>query len=291
MISTGIDLSNYSNFRLASEVSLLFNPLLEEIGIDYFCFVKVYHHDGSRMILTNNPQWIKHFYGQGYYREGPVIKAEYFQETGHYNWCDFIDLPTFKDGRESFNLFDGITLVKKHQSTTHIYCFGAHKNSINMLYFLREHQELLHRFIVYFHEQANHLIEKAEHQKIEVADISYKYHYLQSTLQHVNNEKIERFLQKSMVKKLFIDSSVYITNKEAVCLLNLIQGKTAKQTAKELGISYRTVETHLHNVKNKLNCHDKQKLIQLLLDKNFNSVINSALLDTFYLKELSEGVG
>ncbi len=56
-----------------------------------------------------------------------------------------------------------------------------------------------------------------------------------------------------------------LTEREREIAQFVIQGKTAKETAKLLELSYRTVERHLDNIKLKLNCVKKAELIVKLL--------------------------
>lgn len=47
------------------------------------------------------------------------------------------------------------------------------------------------------------------------------------------------------------------------CLKHMLQGKTAKQAAQDMGgISHRTVETHWERTKEKLDCHTKMELVK-----------------------------
>lgn len=61
--------------------------------------------------------------------------------------------------------------------------------------------------------------------------------------------------------KVDVDGTpVFLTQREVECLYFLIHGKTAKQCAIELGLSYRTVESHLQRTKMKLMCQTKYQL-------------------------------
>jgi DNA-binding CsgD family transcriptional regulator len=53
--------------------------------------------------------------------------------------------------------------------------------------------------------------------------------------------------------------------REVECLLYLLRGHTAKQTARQLQLSYRTVEFYIANVKDKLHCRTRSKLIEKML--------------------------
>ncbi len=58
--------------------------------------------------------------------------------------------------------------------------------------------------------------------------------------------------------------SFTFSRREIACLYSLCQGKTAKQTAIELSISYRTVETYLQSVRDKTGSKNKFELINQL---------------------------
>lgn len=52
-----------------------------------------------------------------------------------------------------------------------------------------------------------------------------------------------------------------LSSQERECLKHLLQGKTAKETASLMNLSFRTVEYYFENVKNKLQCFYKRELI------------------------------
>lgn len=57
----------------------------------------------------------------------------------------------------------------------------------------------------------------------------------------------------------------HLTTREIDIIHCLLEGKTAKETARQLFISHRTVERHLENIKLKLNCRNKFGLINKIL--------------------------
>lgn len=57
------------------------------------------------------------------------------------------------------------------------------------------------------------------------------------------------------------NSPIPLSTREHQCLVLAIRGKTAKQTAIMLNLSYRTVEEYLNNVKRKLNVTSKSQMI------------------------------
>ncbi len=53
-----------------------------------------------------------------------------------------------------------------------------------------------------------------------------------------------------------------LSKREQQCLRYLLEGKTAKETAECLGISFRTVESYFENIKDKLNCQTKREIFK-----------------------------
>jgi len=77
--------------------------------------------------------------------------------------------------------------------------------------------------------------------------------------------------QTTIVNELQLNGMmVKLTNREAQVLYHLRLGKTAKETAQDIFLSPRTVETHLDNLKQKTFCKSKLELMSLIanLDKN-----------------------
>lgn len=56
-----------------------------------------------------------------------------------------------------------------------------------------------------------------------------------------------------------------LTQRQIQCAECLLAGRTAKETGKLLGLSTRTVEYYLGNIKSKLECKNKSELIVKLV--------------------------
>lgn len=74
-----------------------------------------------------------------------------------------------------------------------------------------------------------------------------------------------------------------LTKRELECLFFLLRGKTAAQIANFLFLSKRTVENHIVNIKQKLNCTKKSELIEYGMSQGYLNIIPESLLK----KELS----
>jgi DNA-binding CsgD family transcriptional regulator len=80
-----------------------------------------------------------------------------------------------------------------------------------------------------------------------------------------------------------------LTKRQLECLLLLIKGKTAKQIAKQLNLSPRTVEDHCEQLKARLDCHSKSELIDKAVKSGLIATSPEHLLNYFLLSSLAQG--
>ncbi len=64
-------------------------------------------------------------------------------------------------------------------------------------------------------------------------------------------------------------TSIYFTQREAECVIQMLQGKTMNQAGTALKLSPRTVEYYLGKIKRKLNCRKKREIIRLISETDF----------------------
>jgi DNA-binding CsgD family transcriptional regulator len=73
---------------------------------------------------------------------------------------------------------------------------------------------------------------------------------------------------------------IKLTVREAESLFFTLRGKTAKQIARYLGISYRTVEEHINNIKTKFNAQNRYDLIDKAIQAGFLNTIPESIFCT-----------
>lgn len=146
---------------------------------------------------------------------------------------------------------------------------------IKIINFYAGNIDLLQRFIHFFTDQAQELLKAAEANKI----------YLPSP-QKINTERVNNIVLSNQVRKEFIENTkinryfilnesdnLYLTQRQAECAKLLVNGFTAKQISKIIGISHRTIEGYLLDIKQKIQdgvgrMLNKEQLIQILKISN-----------------------
>lgn len=101
--------------------------------------------------------------------------------------------------------------------------------------------------------------------------VDYAYEYGHQTLNFVRLTRSFESTGKSQEKldysehvRSICQRRLELTSREIDCYLLYAQGSRSKEIAKELGISYRTVEKHIENIKDKLQCSTLASVINTI---------------------------
>lgn len=96
-------------------------------------------------------------------------------------------------------------------------------------------------------------------------------------------EKIKKYYKSTPLKtssfRLDVQSvcGVYLTPREAQCMALMLQGATNVEVARKLGLSSRTVEFYIKNMRERLDCYSKAHLIRRIRKTDFVNQIDSIL--------------
>lgn len=249
----GMELKNHFALTSANEVNDICRPL-KDIGITYFNYLKIYK-DGSRELLTNNAPWIDHFYKNALYLTAGVVDVEHLLPKGYFLWSE-LDLndPAYSQGQESFNIDNGVSFVIKRDEITYLYIFASTKDNMHINNFYIRNVDLFRRFIQYFHDRGSDLIKQAKSNKIVLPQQQIINSNRLKNIEIPSNVRRSFYKKTKMDKFYLLDVSddLYLTPKQAEVATYLVVGATAKQCARQLGISYRTVETYIEEIKQKI---------------------------------------
>jgi DNA-binding CsgD family transcriptional regulator len=76
-------------------------------------------------------------------------------------------------------------------------------------------------------------------------------------------------LEKHYTSFLCNGRDIQLNQREFECLVRLIQGKTNKVIGSEIGLSHRTVEYYIDNLKAKVGCLKKKDIVQAVKNSDF----------------------
>lgn len=251
----GLDLKNHFSLTSSNDVNDICFSTLNSIGIAYFNYIKIYNKDSSRELLTNNAAWIDHFYKNSLYKSVGTVDIEHLLPKGYFLWSELnSDDPIYVQGRESFNIDNGVSFVVKRKDVTYLYIFASTRGNEAINNFYVRNIDLLKRFILYFNDKASLLMKKASENRIHLPENQIISCRKLNQKQFTELER-EEFYRITDIDKFYLLSEsddLYLTKKQAECVAYFIEGATAKQCAKALNISHRTVEGYLNDIKEKV---------------------------------------
>ncbi len=204
----GINLEKHHVLTSSHSVSEICNPPLNSIGITYFNYIKIHNKDCSRELLTNNPDWISHFYKNELYNSVGAVDVEHLLPKGYFLWHELDNKdPIYLQGRDFFNIDNGISFVIKRNDVTYLYIFASNKEHHAINNFYAGNIDLLQRFIHYFTDKGQHIIKEAEKNRIflpkeQDIDISRVNNI------DLSNKVRKQFLDETKVSRYFLLNGV-----------------------------------------------------------------------------------
>ena len=237
----------------APDIAKICEPLLR-LGISFFSYTRVYP-DGTRMNIGTNPLSAAYVHYETSTYEG--FMAEVHAEQFHNKVIFVPSLPDDRAGpilRERFNIDNIMSLAYAGPRYTENYNFGTYTGCIDIVSVYLNNLAYLKRFTFYFKEKAAYIIEEFDKNRLQTPRIT-------PGPMRIASGVLPTPLHDLMVSRFYLNDHSYLTKREVECLQALYAGHNLKEIANQLGISLRTVETHLKHVKEKLRCSHAPAMI------------------------------
>jgi len=254
----GIDLSNHYFTSVSSSVKAILDPVMSSNNLNFFRYLRLYN-DGTRVHLCSDSDWTNHFYREGLYK---IAWYDRYVPSHHLSsrsiWDEKVLTSDNIVGIHSRTIFDinhGFSVVRPNVDYCEVFDFATTEANIAVNDIYMRSPGTIDEIIFLFKSQARHIIEKADQHKIQ---LPMEAKVADTEAGALNYAGISRFYVDTMY------GEAYLTRREYDCLSLWFCGKTAKQIGPILGTSFRTVESHLENVKGKLNIQYKDQLFSQL---------------------------
>ncbi len=232
------------DINMNSHISLISNDDVKKICMQFFQRKKIdinhinYIHkncDGTVYYLCSNNRWLSHYFKNRYMDIGAFETKSHLSNDRYVLW-DTLDSNDviLKDSRDLINVYHGLTVVEKTKNGVDFFNFGNNcdvstlNTYVNSLYILNE-------FIPHFYNAANSLLKEAAKTPILINASNHTEFKIASDNKNISD-------------------SIHLSKREIDCINWYLKGKNSGDIALILGISRRTVETYIENVKGKLGC-------------------------------------
>lgn len=260
---------------VSEEFNSIIKPLFQDLPFSYFGYHKFYK-DGYYMVLSSNLEftqlWLDYNMNNDFSNDSDKkffisndkknflekIKTTPRNSIYKYLWPihDKEQMPGLSLCNE-FNMHYGIHLFYDTVEYLESFVFGSPIQGEAVDLYLN-HFYIIERFMTYFKNKAHYLINPVDRKKMAFSPFYRKeVHKAMDNLDTNRNFIVNKkqFYASTQLSKISLDSNpdICLTKKEFECLYYLSLGKSAKEIAAILSISWRTIEKHLENIRAKYN--------------------------------------
>ena len=258
------------NEAILDKYSDICSPLQKYFDINVFGYMKVFDN-GEYLSLTNDLKW------QEFAFNNIVENSKVFQSAANQveenNYTKFIWpnklLDSTFEALYSFNIWNGLTAFKRKENYVESWAFTSNRNNSKIQEFFIQEFATLEYFINYFNIVAKDIISTDD--KKRMASFIIPKVQVESPYKHLTDS----FIRSLRIDRFHYSKSDYLTPKEFLCLSHMSTGKTTKEIARDMGISYRTVESHIQDVKLKTSINCRSGLLDFFLESFSYSFIQT----------------
>ncbi len=269
-------LPNHPLLLLSTELNNLCKPL-DLIHVNHFTYLKQFN-DGSRVSLSNKPEWIEDYYKLNLYNSS-LFEQKPSEYKSEFNiWIGDYDLDVYRHGRLYYNTAHSITITEPQHNSCEHFLFSTAPEHQQAIQYLANNMDILYHFIAFIKDRGAHIFKSANNNKIAIPkpleDSTEWQKYIDSKNYYAQMQQAKKlFLKATPIHRYKFESGdnkgIQLTQREITCVTLLLKNKTAAETADIMNISRRTVESYLDNIRFKLNCNSKIELINLFLKSKF----------------------
>lgn len=254
------------SFSSSQDIAAICSPLKEIFGIDFFMYQRNFLDQKTRIIkssslLCNRADVLEFIW---FYPKIEREPAKYnFASLSQYFIIDTTQPQFAALLRENCHLYNILCKDEKISDTEwDHFIFGTFAPSSGIINTYLNNTHLLNKFILFFKQQAHQLLDLAYNNKLSSGRM---IDTLDEPRLDVNPfslpESNHSFLSCRNGKQIKVPAA------EVKCLKLLYHGRTAKESAKILNLSPRTVETLWNRSKGRFECMTRGDLLDIL-EKN-----------------------
>lgn len=164
------------------------------------------------------------------------------------------------------NICHGLSITYRLCDYIDIFSFATDADNEKIKIFYLNNFQLLKRFIIYFKIKGKLIIEQQVYNALNHSKRSLNF---KNDSKNEWADRVKKF-QEEMLWHVVISKhgkKVMLTQKESEYLAHLLEGKSSRKIAEELGVSQRTIEACLENIKFKTGYHTKMQLLSVFLEQ------------------------
>lgn len=246
--------------RVMPQLLQICKPLFEKLNMRFFSHIRNFRNGSFTSLMTDVD--VTEFYINQYKINFSSGKG--FSLPAGYYVAEHIANKSSAEGRsaicQQFNLANFFYIVESRAEYDDMFAFATAPDNTTIINSYLNEIAIFNHFLLYYKDQAKYLLQQAD-RIIYSAD----YFFEESSLVNRNNYSDE-ICKEMPLKKIPVHGNlgeVIISRRELECWKYIIQNYSFKEIGRLLGLSNRTVETYVNNLKSKLGCDTARSLVQL----------------------------
>lgn len=265
MLSWKAIIENYI-IRYSNQIGKVTRPLKDHFGISYFTYHKI-DANGKYTVLVDRPDWAECYVSKKIFTQDPYLRHPSVYQSG---LCliDSFGSKEYKEtllreGKIVLDMDIGVTLIEKNGDEVEFFGFTGNKKSSSLHSLYLNHSQILRSFATHFKKELDPILRLMKEEAGSLIELKGEDFLCKEPINpEVDVNALQNYFNDLGMEKL-VDQAKSFSFREKQCLQLLVDGKSAKDTAKSLRLSHRTVEFYFENIKNKTSCLDKREVLEL----------------------------
>lgn len=243
---------------------------------------QLFYNIDEHIDLGTDTKWAEHFIKNNYteiYKHGfnTIDKFHLWSNVCYFNTTEDDFCLRYRKDHIAFNHIRGISIILNGEGYREHYNFSSSIDKPFVDEFGLTNLENLRLFVLYFKNKlSRNKLVLDEYNKNDEINLKSTNNTTLSILNQDIKLKIKNDFKIDRYYLFDIFNNTYFTKREMDCLLLFAQGLHAKEIAKILKISFRTVEFYFENIKRKFDCKNRTDLMKKLLTSDlFNAILKT----------------
>lgn len=254
---TWTDMNNKYIVRHSNHIRKTTQPLRDRFGINYF-FYSLIDNEGKYVALCDCPDWAEYYVSEQIFLYDPYLRHPSVYQSGILIDDHEIIL---KSTTKMLKTDKTVILVQKGDSWVEIFGFCGNTKTSSIESLSLNHPQILKSFGAHFKRELSPILNNMEDEANSLIYLKGDDFFCKQPIcTQVSSTALIAFY-KDLGMKCDFEKAKKLSTRERQCLKILIEDKSAKEIASLLGLSSRTIEYYLENIKDKLSCWSKQEVI------------------------------
>ncbi len=247
----------------SDKIQKVCQPLREHFGIEYFSYHRI-DAQGKYIVLVDRPEWAEYYVSEKFFLTDPYLRHPNVYQTGM-NLLETHGSPEYQEkisqAKRTMSVDFGAVFVEKQADAVEFFGFSAHRATSSLAEVCVNRPSFLKAFACHFKRELKPILLQMDEASPSLLELKGNDFYTPDSI----DPPIASVAHHSYLREIGlsheVDLAARLSVRERQCLRLLLAGEGAKGTALHLGLSHRTIEAYLENIRAKLRCSSKDFLL------------------------------